>query len=89
MLPLANTIAVVGVGETDYSSASGRTELELALQAILAALDDAGIEPREVDGLMKWWVDTSTEADVAANLGIPDLAWWGEINAAKASSTRM
>ena len=78
----SNAVAVVGVGETDYSRESGRSELTLALQAISAALDDAGIEPREVDGLMKWWVDTSLEAEVAANLGIPDLAWWGEINQA-------
>ena len=57
-----NSVAVVGVGETDYSRDSGRSELTLALQAILAALADAGIEPADVDGLMKWWVDTSPEA---------------------------
>lgn len=78
----SNTVAVVGVGETDYSKNSGRTELALALQAILAALQDAGIEPSAVDGLMKWWVDSSAEADIAANLGIRDLAWWGEVNQA-------
>ena len=77
-----NSVAIVGVGETDYSRASGRSELALSLQAIRAALGDAGIEPHEVDGLMKWWVDTSAEAEVAANLGIPDLAWWGEVNQA-------
>ena len=82
MKAFSNSVAIAGVGETDYSRASGRTELMLALQAITAALDDACIEPREVDGLMKWWVDTSTEAEVAANLGIPDLAWWGEVNQA-------
>ena len=82
MPAFSNSVAIAGVGETDYSRNSGRTELALALQAILAALDDAGIEPSEVDGLMKWWVDTSSEAAVAANLGIPDLAWWGEINQA-------
>ena len=81
-MAFSNSVAIAGVGETDYSRASGRTELMLTLQAITAALDDAGIEPREVDGLMKWWVDTSTEADVAANLGIPDLAWWGEVSQA-------
>ncbi len=82
MAGFSNSVAIAGVGETDYSRDSGRTELALALQAILAALADAGIEPGEVDGLMKWWVDTSAEADVAANLGIGDLAWWGEINQA-------
>ena len=81
-MPFSNSVAIVGVGETDYSRNSGRTELALALRAIQAALNDAGIKPAEVDGLMKWGVDTSLEADVAANLGIPDLAWWGEINQA-------
>ena len=82
MSAFSNAVAIAGVGETDYSRNSGRTELALSLQAIMAALADAGIEPREVDGLMKWRVDTSSEADVAANLGIPDLAWWGEVSQA-------
>jgi acetyl-CoA acetyltransferase len=77
-----NAVAIAGVGETDYSRNSGRTELQLALEAILAALQDAQIEPHEVDGLMKWYVDTSTEAEIATNLGIRDLAWFGEINQA-------
>ena len=82
MSGFANAVAIAGVGETDYSRSSGRTELMLSLQAITRALDDAGIEPSEVDGLMKWRVDTSSEAEVAANLGVRDLAWWGEISQA-------
>lgn len=79
---MRNTVAVAGVGETDYSRDSGRSELRLALEAILKALDDAGIEPSEVDGLMRWSVDTSAEATVAANLGVRDLALFGEVNQA-------
>ena len=75
-------VAIVGIGETDYSRESGRSELTLALQAITAALDDAGIEPHEVDGLMRWAVDTSPEATVASNLGVRDLAWFGDITQA-------
>ena len=82
MSGFSNAVAIAGIGETDFSRDSGRSELMLSLQAITRALDDAGIETREVDGLMKWWVDTSTEAEVAANLGIPDLAFWGEVNQA-------
>ena len=82
MSGFANAVAIAGVGETDYSRSSGRTELMLSLQAITRALDDADIEPSEVDGLMKWRVDTSSEAEVAANLGVRDLAWWGEISQA-------
>lgn len=69
-MSFSNSVAIAGVGETDYSRESGRSELTLSLQAIQAALDDANVEPREVDGLMKWYVDTSSEALVASNLGI-------------------
>ncbi|MCK9486973.1 MAG: lipid-transfer protein [Dehalococcoidia bacterium] len=75
-------VAIAGVGETDYSTNSGRSELVLALQAITAALDDAGIDRTEVDGLMKWSVDTSSEGEIASNLGVRDLAWFGEVNQA-------
>ncbi|HEY7467471.1 MAG TPA: lipid-transfer protein, partial [Dehalococcoidia bacterium] len=74
--------AIAGVGETDYSRNSGRSELMLSLQAIQAALDDAGLKASDVDGLMKWSVDTSSEADIAANLGMTELSFFGEINQA-------
>jgi len=75
-------VAVVGIGETDYSRDSGRSELMLSLQAINAALEDAGLDGPEVDGLMTWSVDTSPEAAIAENLGVRDLKWFGQINQA-------
>lgn len=81
-MSMRNTVAVAGVGETEYSRDSGRSELQLALEATIKALDDAGIDPSEVDGIMRWSVDSSTEQMVAANLGVRDLAWFGEVNAA-------
>ena len=77
-----NHVAIAGVGETDYSTQSGRSELVLTLQAIQAALDDAGVAIDEVDGLMRWSVDTSAEGEVAANLGLRNLSWFGEISQA-------
>ena len=75
-------VAIVGIGETEYSRESGRSELVLTLEAIMAALEDAGINPHEVDGLMRWSVDTSSEAIVAENLGVKSLNWFGDINQA-------
>ena len=43
-----NQVAIVGIGETEYSRSSGRSELELSLEAIQAALQDAGIDRSEV-----------------------------------------
>jgi len=49
---LDGEVAIVGVGEGDHSKASGRTHQEIAAQAIARALDDAGLEPADVDGLL-------------------------------------
>ncbi|MEE8338291.1 MAG: lipid-transfer protein [Dehalococcoidia bacterium] len=81
-MTLRDRVAIAGIGETDYSRESGRSELQLTLQAIMAALDDAGLAPHDIDGLMRWSVDTSPEVEVASNLGIPDLAFFGEISQA-------
>ena len=81
-MSLRDQTAIVGVGETEYSRQSGRSELRLTLEAITAALGDAGLTAQDVDGLMRWTVDTSGEGEVAANLGIPDLAFFGEISQA-------
>ena len=42
---LSGSAAIVGLGATEFSKNSGRTELRLALEATLAALKDAGIAP--------------------------------------------
>jgi len=45
-------VCIAGVGEADHSKASGRTSREIAAQAVERALEDAGLRPHEVDGLM-------------------------------------
>jgi 17-hydroxy-3-oxo-4-pregnene-20-carboxyl-CoA lyase len=75
-------VAVAGVGETDYSRNSGRSELTLSLQAIHAALEDCGLTAKDVDGLLRWQVDTSSEAEVAASLGVKELRYFGDITQA-------
>ena len=49
---VSGQVAIVGVGEGDHSKASGRTTTEIAVQAVERALDDAGLRPEDVDGLM-------------------------------------
>ncbi|HME22142.1 MAG TPA: hypothetical protein VKI44_12530 [Acetobacteraceae bacterium] len=71
--------AVVGIGQTDFSKNSGRTEWQLALEAVLAALADAGVEARDVDGIVRYSYDNVTQAMLVRALGIRDLRWYGEI----------
>jgi acetyl-CoA acetyltransferase len=65
--------AIAGIGQTEFSKDSGRSELRLACEAVKAALDDAGLGPRDVDGLITFTMDESEEIEVARNLGIPEL----------------
>lgn len=76
---IRNQAAVVGIGQTLYSRDSGTSETALALQAISAALDDAGVDPAEVDGLIRYAYDNVSPATVVRNLGIPALRWFGDI----------
>jgi hypothetical protein len=43
---LSGKATIVGIGATDFSKNSGRSELRLAAEAVLDALDDAGLTPR-------------------------------------------
>lgn len=69
---------IVGVGATEFSKESGRSELQLTLEAIRDALADAGVAPSEVDGLTTFTLDTSGEADVARNLGLGSLQFFAQ-----------
>ena len=71
---LSNRAAIVGIGQTEFSKASGRSELQLACESVKAALDDAGLAARDVDGLVTFSMDSSDEMEVARNLGIPRLS---------------
>jgi acetyl-CoA acetyltransferase len=76
---LRNRAAIAGIGQTEFSKASGRSELQLACEATRAALDDAGVHPRDVDGLVTFTMDSSEETEVARNLGIPLLTLFSRV----------
>src|SRR6185295_19677316 len=76
-------VAVVGVGETTYykHGRAPESEFALALQAILRACADAGIDPREIDGFASYSNDRNDPSRLAAALGLPALRFsnmnWG------------
>lgn len=69
------TIAIVGVGETDYAWKDPRPPAALALDAVRRALDDAGIAPAEVDGFVTESLSMPHAApvdEIAQRLGVAD-----------------
>ena len=56
-------VAIVGIGETAYTKASGRTAREIGIEAAERAIADAGLEPADIDGLT--WSGAFADFDVA------------------------
>ncbi|HYB12422.1 MAG TPA: lipid-transfer protein [Myxococcota bacterium] len=70
---------IVGIGQTEFAKDIGRPERTIALEAIRAALADAGVSPGEVDGLVRFNLETTSEVEIARNLGIPNLRFFAEV----------
>lgn len=72
--------SIVGIGHTEYSKDSGRSELKLACEAISAAISDAGLKPSDIDGITKYTMDNNDPVDIARSLGIPELRFFAEVS---------
>jgi acetyl-CoA acetyltransferase len=68
--------AIAGIGATEFSKDSGRSELRLAVEACRAALDDAGLQPADVDGMVTFSMDSNAEIAVARELGAGELTFF-------------
>lgn len=68
---------IVGAANTRFSKDSGVSELSLAVQAIKGALDDAGLQPSDIDGFATFTMDTNDEIEVARALGVGEITFWG------------
>jgi acetyl-CoA acetyltransferase len=71
--------AIVGIGATDFSRNSGRSDLTLATQAALAAIDDAGLSPKDIDGIVRCDMDLVRANDLVHSLGMDGLSYFGEV----------
>ena len=68
--------AIVGIGQTPFAKHLGRSEYDMALEAILAACADAGLSPRDIDGTVRYDMESTDEECLRAALGNPDLRWF-------------
>lgn len=68
------TAVVSGVGETEFSKASGRSTTRLAFEAVSAAAADAGIDPARIDGVVPYPMGPTAE-DVISVFGLSDVAF--------------
>lgn len=80
MNSLHNKAAIAGIGCTEFSKNSGRSELSLAAEAVVAAVRDAGLPPSEIDGLVSYTLDPTDEIEVARSVGAGDLTFFSKVN---------
>ena len=81
-MSFAGRTAIAGIGATDFSKCSGRSTLRLAVEACDAALQDAGLAPGMIDGMITYTADDNPEIDLCRSLGIDRLTA-GEVSAAR------
>ena len=68
---LTDKYCIVGVGETPHMRPSNRTTLSMACEAVKKAMADAGLEPRDIDGMTSYQAGDSTSSNhVSTALGI-------------------
>lgn len=74
--------AITGVGYTEITRASGRSVLDLASEACASAIADAGLTPRDVDGVasFRYLEDSVPSQAVATALGMPGSNWLLDLN---------
>ncbi len=76
-MTIKDKAAIVGVGATPYTKRGQsfpETEFSMACTAVLAALDDAGLTIKDLDGF-SIYSSSCDPAAVAAELGVPEVRW--------------
>jgi acetyl-CoA acetyltransferase len=78
-LLIKDQTAIVGIGQTRFGKSVEGSEKRLACEAIVAALDDAGIDPSEVDAFSSYTMETTEEVEIAKNIGAGEVTFFSQI----------
>jgi acetyl-CoA acetyltransferase len=70
-----NAAAIAGMGQTEFSRQAGRSELQLACEAIVAACADAQIDVADVDGLVSFTIDRVEETELVRSVGLQEIGY--------------
>jgi 17-hydroxy-3-oxo-4-pregnene-20-carboxyl-CoA lyase len=79
MTSIRDGAAIIGIGQTEFSKRIGKTEHALACEAIAAAIADAGLTAQDIDGIVRYDIETNTELAIIYSLGIPHLRFFAGV----------
>jgi acetyl-CoA acetyltransferase len=77
---LGGRTAIAGIGATEFSKDSGRSEMSLACESVLAAIADAGLNPSDVDGMVTYSADNNPDIEIARHVGIGELRHFSRVH---------
>ena len=73
---IQDKVAIVGIGHLPFAKDIGRPISDTAVEAIQLALDDAGLQAEDVDGMCMFEMEHTHEVTIARRLGVRNLQWW-------------
>ncbi|HZP43210.1 MAG TPA: lipid-transfer protein [Candidatus Binatia bacterium] len=76
---IQDRVAIVGIGQLPFAKDIGRPISDTAVEAIQLALEDAGLEAEDVDGMSMFEMESTHEVSIARRLGVRQLTWWDKI----------
>ncbi len=77
---LGGKASIVGIGATEFSKDSGRSEMSLASEAVAAAIADAGLMPSDIDGMVTYSTDNNPDVEIARHVGIGSLRHFSRVH---------
>ena len=72
-MSLREKAAITGVGETAYVRGSGKSAFHLQVEASLTAIADAGLTPKDIDGIIPIGITGAPAEEFVTNFGLEDL----------------
>ena len=72
-MTLREKAAITGIGETAYVRGSGKSAFQLQIEASLTAIADAGLTPKDIDGIIPIGITGAPAEEFVTNFGIEDL----------------
>ena len=77
MSSIRGAAAIVGIGQTPWykRATAPDTEFALAIKAIVAAADDAGLSVRDIDGFVSWGSEKNAGQYLMSSLGTKELRY--------------
>ncbi|WP_150291460.1 thiolase C-terminal domain-containing protein [Sphingobium estronivorans] len=77
-MSLAGKVAIVGIGQTAFGKGLVPPERALACEAIIAALDDAGIPAQEIDAVSSYTMEATPDYEIVRSVGLGPLHFFSQ-----------